>query len=112
MPGNIQFKTMDIVRASPGEAVFDALLDRGCFHNIPKALAAYYVRNVADSAKPGAHFIFLDPAPSHNRAERLPFLEATFRPRFAIERVEDSFIFGDSSNRRPMPALALWMTRV
>lgn len=47
IPGKLEFKTIDICADSFGGTQFNALIDRGCFHTIPKAFHSDYVNSVA-----------------------------------------------------------------
>lgn len=53
---NVNFFVHDIT-TTPTEKKFDLIVDRGCFHDIPKSLQRLYVQNIAHSSNVGAELI-------------------------------------------------------
>jgi SAM-dependent methyltransferase len=134
--GRLAFKTVDICRTAPGAGAYDSLLDRGCFHEIPRAFAGDYAAHVAGAARPGAHFLLLyvlvkvyrqatgSPQPeeadvltedeqAHMQDETSQYVRSCFESAFKIQRVEDTVL--ERRTRRnvpiPMPGMAVWMVR-
>jgi len=119
---NIEFRVLDICRATPEPARFDVLLDRGTFHCIPDSWCDAYVRNVATWARPGARFLLMhrlfgyDDTPIERRQRSLDDrIRGQMAPYFDCERsaptIEAMMRSAGAVPRLTMPGMAFWLTR-
>ena len=124
---NLEFEVADICGDTAPGSGFNALVDRGCFHGIPKALRKHYVRNVVTCSTEGARFLLFARTrlPSQQERDRarlkapsrfnfpafdtpitptLRSIELAFGPIFRISKVAETYI-------GVVPAVAVWMIR-
>jgi SAM-dependent methyltransferase len=97
-----------------------AMIDRGCFHQIPEHFRSAYVRNAARLINSGGHFLLIaatyqrDSHKSNRNAcseeDLCQEVEQLFPQYFKIERVEPTTIKA-SDGGTGMPAVAFWMSR-
>lgn len=116
---DLEFQVMDVIKDAFPPGQYDVLLDRGCLHNIPEAMAPKYLSNMASTAKPGARFLlfyatynWLKPGEAYEdvaqeKASR--FIEENFISDFDIIRSHRTQI--NCGNDLAMPGRAFWMTR-
>lgn len=113
----LQFRTMDICRATPDHA-FMALFDRGCFHLIPEQQRPLYIQNVAQAAAPNAHFLLLHRSWGSRHISESPD-ELEKRNQYIIDQIEQDFqpMF-EIVRTKPIvyrppdtPGIAVWMVR-
>jgi SAM-dependent methyltransferase len=121
MEDRLQWMVLDIVHDPPPRHDFDALLDRGCFHRMPRRFWPIYAEKVRACAKPGAPFLLLMGTRRHSTfqpnassgvdAETKGDIERAFAPFFLISRTEDSYVEQPSGKEGPhRPGAAFWMT--
>jgi SAM-dependent methyltransferase len=121
---HLQFKTMNICLDPPEPDRFDAFVDRGCFHGVPRELKRRYVENVATWAKPGARLLLFhkvddggstdaDMGALQQTLER--HVRSTFEPYFAIDRAcaaaEPLARSAGPIPRKVKPGMVFWMVR-
>jgi SAM-dependent methyltransferase len=116
----LRFEVLDICADQLNLEPTANIIDRGCFHAIPKGLRHVYARNVARMSEPGAHFLLISATyqqgnyalnPNASSPEQLREEgRQLFTPYFAIERVEPALL-NAVDNNEPMPAVAFWMVR-
>lgn len=96
-----------------------AMIDRGCYHQIPENFRPAYVRNAARLIKPGGHFLLIAATLQReghcNRFGRSEQklcreVEHLFQQYFRIERVRPTTM-STSHRGVTMPAVAFWMSR-
>lgn len=116
----LRFEIVDICGEVGQFEPMASVVDRGCFHRIPKRFQPIYVRSLARLTSAGAHFLLIAATYqrrgfTHHRdvrsVERLHReMEQLFGDYFSIERAESTMINADEG-REPMPAAAFWMMR-
>lgn len=112
MPG-LAFEIDDLCQSREPTARFDALLDRGCLHAIPRSDRARYMRNVAEMARPRAAFLLLSPVPGgSSRREVARQIEALAPGAFAVERVELTVMAGSPSAGNARRGMVLWARKL
>ena len=97
-----------------------AMIDRGCFHQIPAHFRGIYVRNAARLINSGGHFLLIagtyqrDGYRSNRNARSKEDLcqeiEQLFQQYFRIDRIQPTEI-NASDGSAGMPAVAFWMSR-
>ncbi len=119
----LSFSTADVTRLPPPQKLFDALIDIGCFHVIPKVFANKYKESIYSWSKPGARFLLqcnTEIGPHHNKPteeERrnwwIAYILKTFEDAFHIEKIDKTnFYFStERETNIPIPAIAAWMIR-
>lgn len=117
----LQWRVVDILHDPPPRTDFDAVLDRGCLHKMPRRFWPTYAEKVRGCAKPGARFLLLIAA-DHNcafrsrkghdtLAEVTRYAELVFAPYFCLERREDiHFELAGGYDEPRIPGVALRMT--
>ena len=103
--GSLEFRVLDICRETLEPGRFHSLLDRGCFHHIPKTLLPLYAENIASCAAKGARLLLL----SRNRRRRQ--VERVLARSFEIARAEKTWLIEEGSGVEPYPGMAFWMVR-
>jgi len=116
----LRFEVIDICAEEMSLKPAAAMLDRGCFHQIPEHFRPAYVRNAARLIQPGGHFLLIAATyqrdgyrsnPHARSEEKLgQEVEQLFRQHFQIERTEPTTI-NTSDRGEGMPAVAFWMSR-
>jgi SAM-dependent methyltransferase len=118
----LRFAVADLrTQQLPDEAPFDAVIDRGCFHQMRAADASAYAANLASLCAPGArlllfHRAYRDRIPHGDPDERLRVvsrIERAFAGAFAIEHTADTWVdpaFG-SDPSRALGGIAAWLRR-
>src|SRR5262249_5530747 len=116
----LRFEVLDICADQLNLTPTANMIDRGCFHAIPKSLRHVYARNVARMSEPGGHFILISATyqqanyalnPNASSPEELREEgRQLFSRYFAIERIEPALL-NAVENKEPMPAVAFWMVR-
>jgi SAM-dependent methyltransferase len=114
----IEFIAVDLCTQTIADRSFDILIDRGCLHQIPPALVADYVRNVASIAAPGAKMMlfskaFRDGNPfgdAEETAQMTEWVRNVFAGEFELERALPTYLDPDDP-KDPLPGMAFWLTR-
>ncbi|MFN8443072.1 MAG: methyltransferase domain-containing protein [Caldilineaceae bacterium] len=120
----LRFCLLDICQAAPART-FDALFDRGCFHEIPSHLRSRYVQHVAAAANPNAHVLLLhrlwatakgtvppDEQAAY-RARLIAQIQRDFHPLFAVTDSRPIIYrrHGEQPTSDDLPGVAFWMVR-
>lgn len=95
-----------------------SVIDRGCFHRIPKFFRPVFARNVARMTLNGGHFLLLAGTFQRTQYQHMARSEDEIREEmkqlfsedFEIERAEPAVI-NAAGDQEPMPAVAFWMVR-
>jgi 2-polyprenyl-3-methyl-5-hydroxy-6-metoxy-1,4-benzoquinol methylase len=108
----LEFQTLDICAHRPDRPRFDALIDRGCFHSIPRAMQARYASNVAAWAREGARFLLLSKA-EDTEARLIEEVRQLFEPYFELTRTQPTVVTRATGPipRIQKPGVAFWMVR-
>ncbi len=114
--GKLEFAVMDLCKQAPGQAEFDCVFDRGCFHLITDGVAqSLFAQNLAEALKPGGRLLMIhkvghiDQPVEIARAIVLLSITKTFSPWFNVvsnEGFESSWVKGGT-----MHTLALRLER-
>jgi SAM-dependent methyltransferase len=103
-PGSLEFKVMDICREAPPPARFNALLDRGCFHGIPRGFRSSYMRNIVSCCVPGTRMLLFAENRTTTLGQRVRDIEKAFLPMFEISRTAKTHL-------AEVPGVAIWIVR-
>jgi SAM-dependent methyltransferase len=116
----LRFEVIDMCADEISLEPTAAIIDRGCFHQIPDHFRPAYVRNAARLMEPGGHFLLIagtfqregytDNPHACTEDELCEQVERLFRDDFTIERAEAAGI-SPADGGEPMPAVAFWMVR-
>jgi len=119
---HLQFRTMDICLDPPELSQFDAFVDRGCFHGVPRELKQRYVENVVTWGKPGARLLLFHKVAYNGRSDDLGALQrrlestvrTTFGRYFEIRAAPAAEPLSRSAGPIPRivkPGMVFWMVR-
>ncbi|MCT7989006.1 class I SAM-dependent methyltransferase [Laspinema olomoucense] len=122
VPGKLEFQTVDICRQPSPLPRFNAAIDRGCFHVIPKSLALDYVKNIASWLMPEARFLLLfkvvkmhnlEDIDSKNNlyGDAIHYIQKTFGLEFDILRIEKTVMQNFQGKGGVIPGVAAYMLR-
>lgn len=119
----MRFQVLDICEQAPEPGPFDAIVDRGCYHGLPKRHRSGYLRSVTSCSRPGTRLLLMvkltgdmdvgSKARARLAARALENMDARFAPRFALDESEHVWFNsrGDDDEARSIPGLVLRMTR-
>ena len=115
---SVNFFVHDIT-TTPIEKKFDLLVDRGCFHDIPKVLQRRYVQNIAQTSNLGAKFILFIRAfrgdvklnPIDEAKYRVGMIENLFSSYFKIQKVNICDL-SPRGKEKTMPGLCFSLLRI
>jgi SAM-dependent methyltransferase len=121
IPGRLEYRTLDIVRETPPDRPYSALLDRGCFHSIPRVDSDAYVRNVASASAHGTPLLLfirafrgrLDLGHREEREFHDRSISDSFSRDFEILRSDEAALSdpGEDDLEEGLPGLVYWMRR-
>lgn len=121
----LEFQTLDACCLPDPPHLFQALFDRGCFHNIPEEFTAQYVQGLANWAAPEARLLMLTTISIEEYGDLSP-QEITDKGQALIQKISEYFepffqltsaqqttipLYHPTQSIDPLPALALWMVR-
>ena len=118
---NLEFRVMDICQEAPAVQRFEAVIDRGCLHTIPKDFVPNYVQHVAESCVQGATFLLF--FRTWERSGELPveiyqqraidLITTQFCTAFEIINIQPTIIPRTAGQHpeSPVPVLAIWLQR-
>lgn len=101
--GALAFEVADATESLAHFGMFDAVLDRGCFHNVTKRSQRLYVEALAEVLPPGAPMLLVCHTRNSSAAERVKEVTAAFAPAFEVHSTEEMRI----ADRIPGVALRL-----
>jgi SAM-dependent methyltransferase len=107
------------VTTTPVEQKFDLLVDRGCFHDIPKSLQRFYVQNIAQSSKTGTELILfirsfrgdLKLTPTDEAKYRVGMIANLFNSHFKIQKVNICDL-SPRGKEKTMPGLCFSLLKI
>lgn len=104
IPGSLEFRVMDICREAPPQARFNALLDRGCFHGIPRGFRSAYMRNIISCSVPGTRMLLFAENRTTTPGQRIRDIEKAFQPIFEVTKAAKTHL-------AEVPGVAIWLVR-
>ncbi|HUF63930.1 MAG TPA: methyltransferase domain-containing protein [Verrucomicrobiales bacterium] len=117
----LTFEVHDICAGPPPGGPFQALVDRGCFHQIASRDRPIYRRNVLKVATPDARLLLFHKAfrkgeplgDSHERRRVTTLVEEGLGGAFSIEKYAETFLdpCHGSDPESALPGLVFWMRR-
>lgn len=116
-----EFHLLDACIMSPPDWQYKILIDRGCFHQIPKNDRGKFLANILRVSAPDARMMlyirafrhgipFGDPERRHMKEG---MVRDTFCPSFEIERIENVYIDKQRGAvlEKALPGMAFWLIR-
>jgi SAM-dependent methyltransferase len=119
--GGPEFLAADVCRDPIPGGPFGVLVDRGCFHQIPDALTATYVRNISSIATDDARMLLFVRAfrgagagsPEAEREQVTEHVRQSLAPAFEIVRSGPTWLdrFGGARPDEALGGLCFWLER-
>ena len=107
----LKFQQCDVTaQENNAEFSFDAIIDRGCLHGIPKPLWDSYVRNIALWLKPDGRMLLLMALFETSKSELTANMRNLFHPHFEIANVA-SISLSKNKTTEPLPGLEFQLVK-
>jgi SAM-dependent methyltransferase len=120
-PGRLDFLVLDLCRQAPPDREYAVVVDRGCFHQVPRHEHRVFVEHLLSVCARDARLLLFLAAfrrgielnDDRERRRQVRKVEDAFGAGFRIERIATTFLdpYQGEQPDRALPGLCFWMSR-